>query len=111
MVNQVDHLGRLEGIDEDDGAGQKWRNENAQHLPEHMTQGQQVQEAQRMKEALVTKVLLDFTLDWLDVGEHIAMRDHHAARLRRSTGGKNDLQRIVSRERGRRIERTVSVGG
>src|SRR6202171_6756305 len=79
--NHVDNLGRLQRIDKDYGARQKRRNECPQHLTKHMTQREQIEETQRMKDALIAEVFLDFTLERFDISEHVAVRDHHAARF------------------------------
>ena len=64
-----------------------------------MAQRQQVQKTQRVKRLFVAQVFLNFFFDRFDVRQHIPVGNDHAARLRRRSRSKNDLQRILPRER------------
>src|ERR1700735_3066793 len=103
VANHINQAGGLERIDEDHGAREEGRDEDSQHLAEDVAQRKQIQKAQWMKDALVAKIFLDFALDWFDVGKDVAVRDHHAAGLRRRTGSENDFQRVLARERKRGV--------
>src|SRR5580698_4842892 len=111
VANHVNQVGRLQRIAEDQGARQKRRNEYSQHLAEHVAQRKQIQETQRMKKSLVAKIFLDLTLDRFDIGKHVAVRDHHAARLGRGARSEDDLQRIWARESRRRVGRRIALRG
>ena len=109
VANHVNQAGGLERVNKDHGAREKRGNEYSQHLAEDVAQRKQVQKAQRVKNALVTKIFLDFTLDWFDVCKDVAVRNHHAARLRRRTGSENNFQRVLARELGSGVRRRVAL--
>src|SRR5271156_2115703 len=99
VANHFNQAGRLERINQDHGAGEERRDQDTQHLAEDVAQWKQIQEAQRVKNALVVKIFLDFTLDGLDVGKDVAVRDHHAARFCRGAEVKM-ISSVSWRERG-----------
>ncbi len=88
---------------EHDDASQHRRNEGGHRLPEHVAQGQQVQEPDRAEWFRVPAILQDLFFDRDDVREHVAVRDHHALRLGRRARREDDLRHIVTHDRdGRR---------
>src|ERR1019366_10759046 len=54
-----------------------------------------------MKNALVAKVFPDLALQRIEVGEYVAMRNDHTARLGGRARGEDDLHDVVARERWR----------
>ena len=89
--DRVHEVRRPEGVEENNSARKHRRNEQSEHLAKDMTERKQVQEAQRMNKLFMPEVLLDFALQSLDVGEHIAVRNHNATRLSSGARGKNDF--------------------
>ena len=103
-----EHLGRIQRVLKDDGRRQQLRQKDAEELSEDVAERQQVEKAQRMKDALVLQILADLALQRLQVGQDVAVRDDDAARLGRRAGGEDDLHDVVARER-RRSDRRVGV--
>ena len=74
---------------------QKLRNEDAHKLPKDVAQRDEIQEANRMKEAPPLNVFCDLSFQRQQVGEQIAMREQHAFRSRGRAGGENDFDESV----------------
>ena len=64
-----------------------------------MTERQQVQEPQRMHQALIFQIPAHFPLQRRNVRQNISVRDHHSPGLRRSARGENNLQDVVAPQR------------
>ncbi len=94
-------LRRVQRVLKDHGGRQQLRQKDSEKLSKDMAQWQQVQETQRMKDALVAKVLADLALQRLEVGQNVAMGDDYTARLGSRARGKDDLHDVVARERRR----------
>src|SRR5437762_2337232 len=68
-----------------------------------MAQRQEVEKAQRMKEALGHAELSNLALQGLEIREDILVREHHAPRLAGGTGSKDNLDRIARAQILRRV--------
>src|SRR5579859_1632177 len=79
--DRVHELRGPERIDENDGASQHRRNEQAEHLAKNMAEGKQVQKAKRVDKLFIAKVFLNFSLQRFDIREDVAVREHNAAGL------------------------------
>src|ERR1035437_1068825 len=88
---------RVERVLKDHGGCQQLRQEDSEELPKDVAERQQIQETQRMKNALVAEVFPDLALQRLEVGQDVAMRNDHTARLGSRTGREDDLYDVVSR--------------
>jgi len=67
-----------------------------------MAERQQIQKSQRMKEALVAPVAVDFFFERFEVGEQVGVADHHAFRGGGRSRGvlqKGDVRRRDDRKR------------
>jgi hypothetical protein len=95
-----DDLGRIQRIFKNDSCAQQWRKKNSQKLPEHMTQRQQVEEAQGMHQPLILPILLDLPSQGNHVPGDIRMAEHDTLRFRGRPRSKDNFQRI------RRLDRT-----
>ena len=83
VLDGAHHLARIQRVLEQHGRCQQLRQEDTQELSEDMAERQQIEKAQRMKDALVLQILADLALQRLQVGEDVAVSDDHAARLGR----------------------------
>ena len=90
---------------EDDQAGQHGRHEGGHGLAEHVTERQEVQEADRAERARVLLVLRHLALDRDDVREDVLVGEDDPLRFRRRAGREDDLGGGGSvDDRGPRIE-------
>lgn len=60
-----------------------------------MAEWKQVQKAQWVHEAGIFQVRPNLRLEWRDIAENIAMRDHYPFGLGGGAGGENNLQRVI----------------
>ena len=90
---------RIQGVLEEHRGRQQLRQEDAEEFAEYMAERQEVQEAQGMKDALVAQILADLALQRLQVGQDVAVRNDHAARLRRGARGEDNLDDVIAGER------------
>ena len=84
-----------------------------------MAERQQLQKAYGMKQALLLAILGKLALNGINAGQNVAVRQHHAARLRGGPGGEDDLRRIIPAERhggvglgrvpGKRVNQTLEL--
>ena len=74
------------------------RQEDAEELAEDVAERQQVQEAQRMEDALVLEIFADLAFERLEVRQDVAVRDDDAAWLGRGAGGEDNLDDVVARQ-------------
>ena len=57
-----------------DGRAKNLREENSEHLAEHMAQRQKIEEAQRMKDSLVAAIARELLLDGSEIREDVSVR-------------------------------------
>ena len=82
-----------------DGGAQKRRHEQGHELTEHMAERHQRHKPQRMKALLIFSIRIDAVLERLEIGQKIAVRQDHAARLGRRAGGEQYLCDMFARQR------------
>ncbi len=64
--------------------------------PKTWLKRKQIEKTQGMENALVAAIPLDFFFDRLQIGQQVAVREHHAPWFCRGSRGKYDLYRIVA---------------
>ena len=106
---------RVVAADEHDGAVEHRRHERGHGLSEHVAERQQVQEADGKERFAVRRVFAHLAFHRDDVGEDVAVRQHHTLGLGCCARGEDDFDRVVARHghgtEGGGIERAeVDVG-
>ena len=73
-VNCANYFARIERVQKDGRSAEKLRNENSEKLSEHMAQRQELEEAQRMKNAFVAAIARELFFDGSKVREDVSVR-------------------------------------
>ena len=85
-------------IEEDGRRAEDLRNEDSQHLSEHVTEWEEIQEFQGMKESLVSPVLWRFPFRWVrDWRATLPCVKNDAARFSGGSRGEDNFERVVPR--------------
>src|ERR1017187_6464733 len=95
LLDGVNDFAGIQRVLEEHCCRQHLRQKDSQELSEHVTQGQQVQKPQRMKDAFILQVLANLPLQRFQVGENVAMSDDHASRLGGGSGSEYDLHDVI----------------
>src|SRR5262252_9218041 len=97
-TNGFDHLRGFQFLLKDHGASQQRRQEHAQKLAKDVAEGQQIQKAQGMHEALILQIPLHLALEWGSVRQNVSMSDHDALRCSRRARGEYNLEDVAGME-------------
>ena len=97
IVNGSHDFRWIQAVGKHRSRSENLRQKNPEHLAEHVAERKQIQKAQRMEDAFVAAVFVDFPLDGLKVREDVAMGQHDAARFSSGARREDDLNGIASR--------------
>ncbi len=92
----ANNFGGVCGGLEDHGRAEQRRNEQCHKLSEDVTERDERDETERVKEAFVLAIRIDAALEGFKIGEEVAVGEDHAAGLGRGTGGEEDLRDVVA---------------
>ena len=101
-MNRANHFAGIQRVQEHRCGAKNLREENSEKLAEDVAQRQEIEKAQRMKDAFVAAVAREFFFDRSKIREKIAVREDDAARLRRGAGREDDFDWVGAPDRGRR---------
>ena len=90
---------RVEAAHEDHRSVDERRNVRGHRLSEEVAERQQVQESDRLKGPRVPLVFVDLARHRHDVGEDVAMTDHHAFRFGCRARREHDLRHVIAIDR------------
>ena len=92
-MNRCHDLGGIESVLENDSCAEQRRKKNSEELTEDVAERQQVEKAQRMKEAFVLEILRNLGGDGSEIAGHVGVGENDSLGLGGGAGGEDDFQR------------------